>query len=182
MEPNHRTRCPQNQKIPRPCGILALRWRDPDSNRGHHDFQSCGAGSEVWPICREFLRPGGVSPVPGFPGFCVRFSGVTAHGGARLSFRSRVLAPGTHARVQRQRLSRVVRSRSQLRHRARYRSQRRSSVPALRALRVPRRRRRNPCRSVKARTAEGGLTPRRPDERLHRQSQLWSVASDAPRR
>ena len=22
-------------------------WRDPDSNRGHHDFQSCGAPSEL---------------------------------------------------------------------------------------------------------------------------------------
>jgi hypothetical protein len=33
------------------------RWRDPNSNRGHHDFQSCGAGAE----------PGGVAgPSVGF--------------------------------------------------------------------------------------------------------------------
>jgi hypothetical protein len=29
------------------------RWRDPDSNRGHHDFQSCGGNSRTLPECLE---------------------------------------------------------------------------------------------------------------------------------
>jgi hypothetical protein len=28
------------------------RWRDPDSNRGHHDFQSCGPGARMRPDLR----------------------------------------------------------------------------------------------------------------------------------
>jgi hypothetical protein len=30
-----------------------FRWRDPDSNRGHHDFQSGGRGSRTMPECLE---------------------------------------------------------------------------------------------------------------------------------
>ena len=36
-------RCTVYQGIERSCGIRRSRWRDPDSNRGHHDFQT-GAG------------------------------------------------------------------------------------------------------------------------------------------
>jgi hypothetical protein len=31
-------------------------WRDPDSNRGHHDFQSCGAGSRT--TAKSLQNPG----------------------------------------------------------------------------------------------------------------------------
>jgi hypothetical protein len=29
------------------AGFRALEWRDPDSNRGHHDFQSCALPTEL---------------------------------------------------------------------------------------------------------------------------------------
>jgi hypothetical protein len=35
----------ENQVAMRVCGVL--RWRDPDSNRGHHDFQSCALPTEL---------------------------------------------------------------------------------------------------------------------------------------
>jgi hypothetical protein len=31
-----------------------LRWRDPDSNRGHHDFQSVTLPTSIGVICRDF--------------------------------------------------------------------------------------------------------------------------------
>jgi hypothetical protein len=74
-------------------------------------------------------------------------------------------------------LSSFVRLRSHLRHLARHRSQRRSSGPALRALRVPRRRRRNPRRSAKAgppTVASRGVDP---TGACTGNPQLWSVAS-----
>jgi hypothetical protein len=30
------------------AGSRGLRWRDPDSNRGHHDFQSCTSSGPGW--------------------------------------------------------------------------------------------------------------------------------------
>jgi hypothetical protein len=33
--------------------VRRREWRDPDSNRGHHDFQSCSAAIQVRAICRE---------------------------------------------------------------------------------------------------------------------------------
>jgi len=32
-----------------PSGILVVRWRDPDSNRGHHDFQSVRPSGRLAP-------------------------------------------------------------------------------------------------------------------------------------
>ena len=48
-----------------------------DSNRRHHDFQSCGAVTEVLPICRDFPPTSSHSSGLGFPAFCARFSGDT---------------------------------------------------------------------------------------------------------
>ena len=54
------------------CG----RWRDPDSNRGHHDFQSCGRG---WPDARNRWKPrdSPLARAPGrsplFTSFCTEF-------------------------------------------------------------------------------------------------------------
>src|SRR5215203_7047100 len=39
-----------------PATMRASEWRDPDSNRGHHDFQSCGLG---WPEARNPWKPSG---------------------------------------------------------------------------------------------------------------------------
>jgi hypothetical protein len=39
--PNTRLPSPL-QKQENPDAIGVFEWRDPDSNRGHHDFQSCG--------------------------------------------------------------------------------------------------------------------------------------------
>ena len=53
-----------------------VRWRDPDSNRGHHDFQSCGLG---WPKARNPWKPSGSPPThvprrrPLFTSFCTQF-------------------------------------------------------------------------------------------------------------
>ena len=44
---HHRT------EIPHPCGF-GPRWRDPDSNRGHRDFQSCGRDARK---TSKFLEP-----------------------------------------------------------------------------------------------------------------------------
>ena len=63
------------------------RWRDPDSNRGHHDFQSCGPALEIRRICREFSPPQRRLARPDFPGLCARFPDVTAHGAVRGPFR-----------------------------------------------------------------------------------------------
>jgi hypothetical protein len=51
-----------------------FRWRDPDSNRGHHDFQACAPATErresaadERPICRDFPGP----PFPSLRGWRV---------------------------------------------------------------------------------------------------------------
>ena len=41
---------PQNRKSRTHAGFRPSKWRDPDSNRGHHDFQSCDPG---WPGARN---------------------------------------------------------------------------------------------------------------------------------
>jgi hypothetical protein len=58
------------------AGIRPPTWRDPDSNRGHHDFQSCGPG---WPEARNPWKPSG-SPTARAPGrsplftsYCTQF-------------------------------------------------------------------------------------------------------------
>jgi hypothetical protein len=45
------------QEIKHPCGVP--EWRDPDSNRGHHDFQSCALPAELSRRGRSMLAPGG---------------------------------------------------------------------------------------------------------------------------
>jgi hypothetical protein len=40
----HPVNAPPTRASSNHAGSRALRWRDPDSNRGHHDFQSCGRG------------------------------------------------------------------------------------------------------------------------------------------
>src|SRR4051812_33065850 len=39
------TTVPRNEKPP--ASRRFRRWRDPDSNRGHHDFQSCALPTEL---------------------------------------------------------------------------------------------------------------------------------------
>ena len=63
------------------------RWRDPDSNRGHHDFQSCFSAAQVRGICRELVPFRTHHGSPCFGGLCARSSGVTADGWARRPFR-----------------------------------------------------------------------------------------------
>jgi hypothetical protein len=48
-----------------------VRWRDPDSNRGHHDFQSCGAASESDRFTGVFADVGRPGDVRAFPHFAV---------------------------------------------------------------------------------------------------------------
>jgi hypothetical protein len=43
----------RNEKNPAICRALR-KWRDPDSNRGHHDFQSGTIRSLISAICRDF--------------------------------------------------------------------------------------------------------------------------------
>jgi hypothetical protein len=38
---------PASRKSSNQAGFRPRRWRDPDSNRGHHDFQSCGGNSRT---------------------------------------------------------------------------------------------------------------------------------------
>jgi hypothetical protein len=52
------------------------RWRDPDSNRGHHDFQSYLSTPQNQPIYRAFV-PVNITPIPFFPG---GLPGVLDHG------------------------------------------------------------------------------------------------------
>ena len=51
-------------------------WRDPDSNRGHHDFQSCGRNSRTAANCLQICRS--LLGIPSdeqshIPSFCRRF-------------------------------------------------------------------------------------------------------------
>ena len=75
----------RKREIPQPCGIR--RWRDPDSHRGHHDFQSCFLDARIRRICREMAGVRRCFFVPSFPGLCVRFPRVTADAAARRPFR-----------------------------------------------------------------------------------------------
>jgi hypothetical protein len=64
------------RKLENPGDIWVSEWRDPDSNRGHHDFQSCGLG---WPEARNpwktsdspLTRASRRSPL--FTRFCTQF-------------------------------------------------------------------------------------------------------------
>ena len=47
------------QKAENPEAMRVSEWRDPDSNRGHHDFQSCGLG---WPEARHPWKSSGSPP------------------------------------------------------------------------------------------------------------------------
>jgi transposase len=56
-------RCTRDQKIQSPCGMRPNVWRDPDSNRGHHDFQTGvrttrthAKSPAIKPILRRALR------------------------------------------------------------------------------------------------------------------------------
>ena len=44
-------------------------WRDPDSNRGHHDFQSCFLDARVPRIAGDSHDPRRLAPVDTFPDF-----------------------------------------------------------------------------------------------------------------
>jgi hypothetical protein len=64
--------CPSNTRKP-PASRRFLGWRDPDSNRGHHDFQPCGRRSRT-PLnclqirrCAHAARAAGKSQIPFFP-------------------------------------------------------------------------------------------------------------------
>ena len=46
---------PRDRKSRSHAGFRASRWRDPDSNRGHHDFQSCGPALEIRPDLQGIL-------------------------------------------------------------------------------------------------------------------------------
>ena len=45
-------RGPSKKRKLRVCSYIR-KWRDPDSNRGHHDFQVCGRGSRTAAICLQ---------------------------------------------------------------------------------------------------------------------------------
>jgi len=62
------------------------RWRDPDSNRGHHDFQSCGVVSESAGL-QGFRRALRVWARRRFGVLCGRFRCDKAHGRVRGPFR-----------------------------------------------------------------------------------------------
>ena len=68
------------------AGVRPSEWRDPDSNRGHHDFQSCSPIAQVRWICRALLPIWRSTPRPDFLGFCVCFPGVTADATTRRPF------------------------------------------------------------------------------------------------
>src|SRR5829696_2466863 len=56
-----------------PATMRASEWRDPDSNRGHHDFQSCGAAAESGVFAGGFVglrASGGVHVFPHFAVVC----------------------------------------------------------------------------------------------------------------
>ncbi len=62
------------------------RWRDPDSNRGHHDFQPAAGTTLTTPICGGFRGfrddrrhgdPRGSTPIPGGSAPGGRFRGRT---------------------------------------------------------------------------------------------------------
>ena len=71
-------------------------WRDPDSNRGHHDFQLCSGCVWIRLVCRTFSSLRVDLARPDFPGFCGRLPCVTADAGVRRPFRG--CAPRTNAR------------------------------------------------------------------------------------
>jgi hypothetical protein len=82
-------------------GFRRLEMRDPDSNRGHHDFQSRWPAAQVMAICRRF-RPFRRSRArPDFLATGGRFSDVTADERPRRPFRRGAQGRGTPARANR---------------------------------------------------------------------------------
>lgn len=65
------------------------KWRGPESKRRHHDFQSCAADAEFWPVCRASRPSSQSSGRPRFPAFCCRLPDEKAHGDVRGPFRRR---------------------------------------------------------------------------------------------
>ena len=67
--------CPIRRSEARHAEGAVLRafrgWRDPDSNRGHHDFQSCGLAYEFRLIPRDFGGLGMFGVVRVLPHFAV---------------------------------------------------------------------------------------------------------------
>jgi hypothetical protein len=55
----------RRRKVPS-CRVFA-KWRDPDSNRGHHDFQAPGAGRRKVRICRDGVTVARRPDARGFP-------------------------------------------------------------------------------------------------------------------
>jgi hypothetical protein len=76
------------RKQENPAGMRDCEWRDPDSNRGHHDFQSCCAAARVRRICRRFPWIWHRLAVSDFLGFCGSFTTVRADGAAGRPFRN----------------------------------------------------------------------------------------------
>jgi hypothetical protein len=67
--------------------VGCTHWRDPDSNWGHHDFQSCSGAIQVLRICGRNARLRSARALPGFSRLSGRFLDVTAHGDPRWPFR-----------------------------------------------------------------------------------------------
>jgi DnaB helicase-like protein len=77
------------------CSSGVATWRDPDSNRGHHDFQSCGPPTEFARFAGRFgdLVVSGRDPC--FAVLCGLLPDEKAHGGLRGPFRRAAVA-GSH--------------------------------------------------------------------------------------
>jgi hypothetical protein len=75
------------RKMLSPSGESGPEWREPDSNGGTTDFQSCGPGAQVRTICRRFRPSRRSRSLPDFLGTCGRFSDVTADERRRRPFR-----------------------------------------------------------------------------------------------
>jgi hypothetical protein len=84
---------PRERKSRSNARFQRLRWRDPDSNRGHHDFQSCSPDARIRRIWRGLASSSPPRTCPGFLRFCVRSTDVTADDACRRPFRRDGLNP-----------------------------------------------------------------------------------------
>src|SRR3954451_21038475 len=67
-------------KEPKMTDLQACReWRDPDSNRGHHDFQPRVLHGRMWPICSEIANASSVAVSARIRALWVRLRSCQAH-------------------------------------------------------------------------------------------------------
>ena len=70
---------PRARKSRSHAGFRSPGWRDPDSNRGHHDFQSWVHHGRMWPLCSENARGCRLAVCPNFPPLSARLHDIRAH-------------------------------------------------------------------------------------------------------